>query len=175
MATSDQPNDELNNSIDPAQLGADQAPATRPEDDPRDMSTVLANAGDSPTGKGPQSQVQDTELGADATPTGQGSEFDNLRRRGAEGSGDNSGAVGRGEGMGRAGFNGDEDRGYDQSGYRGGLGTSGGREDLADRNFDTDQNPYTGGYGGGDYDRPDESQTQNLGLNSRNPTDDAGA
>jgi hypothetical protein len=74
--------------------------------------------------------------------------------------------------MGRAGFNGDQDRGYDESGIRGGVGSSGGREDLSDRAI-PDSNPFTGGYGGGDYDRPDESQTRNIGLNSRNPTDES--
>jgi hypothetical protein len=102
----------------------------------------------------------------------QGSDFDNQRRHGASGFDASYGNVGHGQGMGRAGFNGDEDRSYDENGIRGGLGSSGGREDLSDRAI-PDSNPFTGGYGGGDYDRPDESQTRNIGLNSRNPTDES--
>jgi|GEM_PF-2002535 len=173
MATHDQPDDELNRANDPAQLGADQGPVSRPEEDPRDMSTVLANPEGTRTEAGPNTQEQDTTSRADHGPTAErGSDFDRQRRQGAGGIGDNSGAVGRGQGMGHAGFNGDEDRGYDQSGHRGGLGTSGGREDLSDRTFPVDQNPFTGGYSGGDYDQPDESIRQHIGMNSRNPTDE---
>jgi len=32
-------------------------------------------------------------------------------------------------------------------------------------------NNLAGGYGGGDYSQPDESQRRHLGMNSRNPTD----
>jgi len=169
MATHNEPDDQQNQSIDPAQLGGDQAPATRPEDDARDMSTVMADA------DADRSKTPGAAFGNSNPQPGQGSDFDQQRRQGAEGTGNNSDdAVGQGEGMARAGFNGDEDRGYDQSGHRGGLGSSGGREDLTDRNVDTEQNAFTGGYGGSDYDQPDKSETENLGLNSRNPTDEAG-
>jgi hypothetical protein len=172
MAANFPPPNDQNNATDPAKLGADQGPGTSPEEDPRDMSTVLADAGNYRDEVAPRHP--------DAAPNGQsgseqGSAFDEQRRQGAMGSGDNSGAMGAGEGMGRAGFNNDEDRGYDQSGHRGGLGTSGGREDLSDRDASPEQNAFTGGYGGGDYDQPDSSQTQDLGLNSRNPTDQSGS
>jgi hypothetical protein len=111
----------------------------------------------------------------DSPATEQGSAFDQQRRQGAGGIGNNSGPVGRGQGMGQAGFNGDLDRGYDQSGHRGGLGSSGGREDVSNRNFGADQNAFTGGYGGGDYDRPDEVLGRHIGMYSRNPTDDEAA
>ncbi|TGE04286.1 hypothetical protein [Hymenobacter fodinae] len=168
MAANFPPPNDQNNATDPAKLGADQGPGSSPEEDPRDMSTVLANTGnyrDEVALRHPNS--------AHSNPSDpeQGSDFDHQRRQGATGSGNQSGAVGAGEGMGRAGFNNDEDRGYDQSGHRGGLGTSGGREDLSDRNANPYQNAFTGGYGGGDYDQPDDSQTQGLGLNSRNPAD----
>ncbi len=153
MATPNYPDDAQAGATDPAQLGADQSPATTPADDAHDLSTVMANADASP----------DHDAGP-ATP--QGSDFDQQRQQGAGGPGDTYGAVGRGEGMGRAGYNGDEDRTYDQSNYRGGVGTSGGREDLTDRVFDADQNPFTGGYGGSAPDQPDPAQTQNIGLNS---------
>ncbi|GGF26987.1 hypothetical protein [Hymenobacter cavernae] len=170
MATDNQPADQQNQTPDPAQLGGDQAPATRSEDDPRDMSTVMADADMD------RSQAPGAAFGTSDPQPGQGSDFDQQRRQGAEGTGNNSDdAVGQGEGMGRAGFNGDEDRGYDQSGHRGGLGSSGGREDLTDRNLGTDSNAFTGGYGGGDYDQPDKSQTQNLGLNNGGPTKETNA
>lgn len=173
MATHNLPDDELNRPTDPAQLGSDQGSVSRPEDDPRDMSTVVANAGDYRDGAGPRNQEPDPAFRDSRPVAGQGSDFDQQRRQGAGDSDDHYGAVGRGYGMGHAGFNGDEDRGYDQSGYRGGLGTSGGREDLSDRQFNPDQNPFTGGYGGGDYDQPTGSITQRIGLNSRNPTDES--
>ncbi|OUJ74248.1 hypothetical protein [Hymenobacter crusticola] len=162
MTTSNQPDDQ-NQAPDPAQLGGDQAPATRSEDDPRDMSTVMADA------DADRSKAPGAAFGNSDPQPGQGSNFDQQRRQGAAGTGNNSDdAVGQGDGMGRAGFNGDEDRGYDQSGHRGGLGSSGGREDLTERNVDTEQNPYTGG----DYKQPDKSEAQNLGLNSQNPTNE---
>jgi hypothetical protein len=102
----------------------------------------------------------------------QGSDFNNLRRQGASGFDDSLGSVGRGQGMGRAGFNGDHDRTYDESGIRGGLGSSGGREDLSDRNLGADSNPFTGGYGGGDYGLPNDPLIERIGMNSRNPTED---
>jgi hypothetical protein len=71
--------------------------------------------------------------------------------------------------MGHAGASGDEDRGYDQSGYRGGLGASGGREDHSDRHFEADQNPFTGGYGGGGAQHPDEAKDKNVGLDTSGP------
>jgi len=167
MTTNEQPDDELTQPTDPAQLGADQGPGDAPEEDSRDMSTVLANADDA------RRQASDITNQSDGA--GRGSDFDQLRRQGAEGAGDNSGAMGRGQGMGRAG-NGDEDRGYDQSGHRGGLGSSGGREDLSDRHFDTDQNAFTGGYGSSDYDQPDNEELRGkLGLHTPNSTDDADA
>ncbi|QDA61472.1 hypothetical protein [Hymenobacter jejuensis] len=165
MATHNQPDDELNTPTDPAQLGADQAPVSQPEDDPRDMSTVRASASDFRDGVGLRSPRQDANSGG--SDMGQGSDFDRQRRQGAAGTGDNSGAVGRGEGMGRAGFNNDEDRGYDQSGQRGGVGSSGGREDLSDRNPDTQQNPFTGEFEL--HNRPDDALTQRIGMNNPNP------
>jgi hypothetical protein len=172
MATNDQPADDLNQANDPAQLGADQSPATTPEDDAHDMSTVMANADGSRNGAGPDTQGRGTAAeGGSRSATTQGSDFDQQRRQGASGSDDQYGTVGRGEGMGRTGDNGDEDRGYDESGYRGGVGTSGGREDLSDRTFDADQNPYTGGYGGNTPDRPASDQTNHLGLNTPSPAD----
>ncbi|QJX48520.1 hypothetical protein HMJ29_16995 [Hymenobacter taeanensis] len=170
MATNFHPSNEQNSATDPAKLGADQGPGASPEADPRDMSSVLADPGNY------RDQVALRHPGStEATPGGtaapqQGSEFDQQRRQGATGSGDNSGAVGAGEGMGRAGFNNDEDRGYDQSGHRGGLGASGGHEDLSDRALPSDQNAFTGGYGGADYTQPSSSQTKDLGLNSPKPT-----
>lgn len=176
MSTPDQPTNEQNSAIDPTQLGADQGPGAAPEDNPRDMSSVMADADNRQQGAGEQQQ----EMAADGNST-QGSDFDQQRRQGAEGAADNSGAVGRGEGMGRAGFNGDEDRGYDQSGHRGGLGTSGGRDDTADRQLDADRNPYAGGYGGGNYDQPDDDLKQRIGMNTPDsnenspaPTDESG-
>jgi hypothetical protein len=166
MATSNQPDDQ-NQTPDPAQLGSDEGPVTRSEDDPRDMSTIMAEA------DADRSKAPGAAFGTSDPQPGQGSDFDQQRRQGAAGTGNNSDdAVGQGEGMGRAGFNGDEDRGYDQSGHRGGLGSSGGREDLTDRNVDTEQNPYTGGYGGNDHSQPDQAETQNLGLNSKKPTEE---
>ncbi|MCC3158227.1 hypothetical protein LJ737_13345 [Hymenobacter sp. 15J16-1T3B] len=93
------------------------------------------------------------------------------RRRGAAGYG--YGDVAREFGQGRAGYNGDEDRGYDQNGLRGGLGNSGGHDDFADRRFDQDRNPFRGGYGGGDYDhgQRDEPLLGRIGMNSRGPAD----
>jgi hypothetical protein len=173
MATNDQPTDDQTQANDPAQLGADQSPATSPEDDAHDMSTVMANADGSRNGAGPDTQGRGTAAdGGSTSDSEQGSEFDQQRRQGASSTDDQYGTVGRGEGMGRTGDNGDEDRGYDESGYRGGVGSSGGLEDLSDRNFDTDQNPYTGGYGGNNPDRPDAAQTSRIGLNTPNPEGD---
>lgn len=166
MTTHQQPN-ELNRPTDPAPLGAEQGPGLAPQEDPKDMSTVMNDTDDSPTNPRNQPQSPDEH----PAPT-QGSDFDQLRRQGAAGTGDNSGAVGAGEGMGRAGFNGDEDRGYDSSGHRGGLGTSGGPEDLTDRQFNENQNPFTGGYGGGDYSQPDEAASQRIGMNRSSPPND---
>jgi hypothetical protein len=162
MTTNEQPDQELGHPVDAAQLGADQAPETTPADDAHDMSTILA----------------DTESGradAGATPaqnqaTQQGSDFDQQRRQGAVGNDDKAGAVGQGQGMGHADTNGDEDRGYDQSGYRGGLGASGGREDLSDRHFEEDPNPFTGGYGGGGDNPPADAAGKNVGLDTNGPT-----
>ncbi|HEX8426123.1 hypothetical protein [Hymenobacter sp.] len=100
----------------------------------------------------------------------QGSDYNQQRRRSAADPNDPYGSVGRSYGTGRAGFNGDEDRTYDESGQRGGLGTSGGREDLSDRHFDTDTNAFRGGYGGGDYNQPNEAISQRIGMNSQNPS-----
>lgn len=164
MMTTEHPDDDLTQPTDPAQLGTDQGPGAAPAEDSRDMSTILANA-DNARHQGPGATNQDASAG-------RGSDFDQLRRQGAEGSGDNSGTVGRGQGMGRT-SNGDEDRGYDQSGHRGGLGTSGGREDLSDRHFDPDQNAFTGGYGGSDHDQPENDELrQKLGLHTPNPADE---
>jgi hypothetical protein len=119
--------------------------------------------------------MADADAGRDKVGQGsgstQGSDFDQQRRQGATNDGDSNGNVGQGQGMGHSDTNGDEDRGYDQSGYRGGLGASGGREDLSDRTVDTDRNPFVGGYDGGGTDRPTAAQTQKLGLNTPNPTD----
>ncbi|WP_046243789.1 hypothetical protein [Hymenobacter terrenus] len=121
----------------------------------------------------PRDEAPGDYSAAEAREVAQGSDFDNRRRQGATGPDDEYGTVGRTSGMGRAGFNGDEDRGYDESGYRGGLGTSGGREDLSNRHFDTDRNPLRGGYGGGDYSQPEnEELRQNIGMHSRNPTEE---
>jgi hypothetical protein len=175
MTNFPQPDDELHRPTDPAQLGADQGPGTSAEDDSRDMTPVLATAADEPGGASSRRQTSGTGTGDSSSATGLGSAFDEQRRAGANGDGNNAGTVGSGLGMGRAGFNGDHDRGYDQSGHRGGLGTSGGREDLSNRQMNADSNPFTGGYGGGDYPQPDASQTQHIGMHSRNPTDESGA
>lgn len=160
MTNPSQPDDDLNRHTDPAQLGADQGPGSAPEDNPQDLSSVMTTAD------------KDRDDGNRRSPaTGQGSDFDQRRRQSAGAPDDPYGAVEHSQGMGRTADNSDEDRGYDQSGYRGGLGASGGRDDLSDRHFDADGNPFTGGYGGGDYGQPDESQRQHLGMNSRNPTD----
>ena len=160
MATSDQPTGAPNQALDPAQLGADAQPALTPEDDSHDMSTVMADA--------------DTDAGrpfAAKPTTGQGSTFDQARRQGAAGDADApTEDVGHGQGMGRTQGDGDEDRGYDQSGQRGGLGSSGGREDLSERQTDTGQNPFTGGYDGGGQHQPPATQTEHLGLNTPAPT-----
>lgn len=157
MATTAQPDHELNQPNDPAQLGGDQGPATNAADDSHDMSTIMADA-----------DAGRDKVGQDSGST-QGSDFDQQRRQGATGDGEANGNVGQAQGMGRT-DNGDEDRAYDQSGYRGGLGASGGREDHSDRTVDTDRNPFVGGYDGGGTDRPTADQTQNLGLNTPNPT-----
>ncbi|WP_426060698.1 hypothetical protein [Hymenobacter sp. B1770] len=172
MTASSDPNDELHRPTDPARLGADQGPGSAPEDDPKDFSSVMAQADGNPNGEGPRPHTPDNNSGNMEAGGQLGSEFDKLRRQGASGSADGYGAVGQSEGLGRAGFNGDEDRGYDQSGHRGGLGTSGGREDLSGRHFDAEGNPFTGGYSGGDYGPPDEGIAQRIGMNSQNPTDE---
>jgi hypothetical protein len=159
MTTSDQPADEQR-PLDAAQLGADQGPATTARDDAHDMSPVLADTDSA-------SAQQDASSNSKTT---QGSDFDQQRQQSAA-PGSQYGEVGRSMGMGRTGDNGDEDRGYDQSSYRGGLGSSGGREDLSDRHTDTDQNPFTGGYGGQSHDQPAASQSQHLGLNTPSPTE----
>lgn len=161
MTTNEQPDQELNHPADATQLGADQAPATTPSDDAHDMSTVMADA--------EQGRDDAAPAPAEGPNAQQGSDFDQQRRQGAAGAGDKAGAVGQGQGMGHAAANGDEDRGYDQSGYRGGLGASGGREDLSDRHFETDQNPFTGGYGGGGAKRPDDAEDKNVGLDTSGP------
>jgi len=158
MATADQPTPEPNQALDPAQLGADTQPATSPRDDAHDMSTVIADA--------------DSEQGRPAATkptTKEGSAFAEERRQGAEGHAPTE-DVGHAQGMGHTNSDGDEDRGYDQSGYRGGLGSSGGREDLRERQTDTDSNPFTGGYDGGGPNQPPAAQTEHLGLNTPNPT-----
>jgi hypothetical protein len=160
MTTSDQPIDEQQRPLDAAQLGADQGPATTSRDDSHDMSPVLA---DTDSASAQQDASSDSK-------TTQGSDFDQQRQQSAA-SGSPYGDVGRSMGMGRTGDNGDEDRGYDQSSYRGGVGSSGGREDLSDRQTDTDQNPFTGGYGGQAPDQPATSQSQHLGLNTPSPTE----
>ncbi|HEX8327751.1 MAG TPA: hypothetical protein VF629_09435 [Hymenobacter sp.] len=169
MTTAQQPDDELNGPTDPAQLGNDvgQGPGSAPEDNPGDMSSVLARTDGSRA-------ADDRTAGDESGRTSRiGSEFDEIRRQVAGQPDETYGTVGRSHGQGRAGYNGDEDRGYDQSGHRGGLGTSGGREDLSDRRFDADGNPFAGGYGGGNYRQPDPSQTEHLGMHSQNPTDEA--
>jgi hypothetical protein len=160
MATSDQPAGEQQQPLDPAQLGADQGPATTSRDDAHDMSPVLADTDSASAQQDASSDFKTT----------QGSDFDQQRQQGAA-SGEHYGDVGHSLGMGRTGDNGDEDRGYDQSGQRGGVGSSGGREDLSDRQTDTDQNPFTGGYGGQSPDQPAASQSQHLGLNTPSPTE----
>jgi hypothetical protein len=158
MATNEQSAQELNRPTDATQLGADQAPATAPGDDAQDMPAALAGAARERNDAGaPPTQGSAAQ---------QGSDFDQQRRQGAAGAGgSNAGAVG--QGMGHAETSGDEDRGYDQSGYRGGLGASGGREDLSDRHFEADQNPFTGGYGGGGGDKsPDDAADKNVGLDT---------
>ncbi|RZK21804.1 MAG: hypothetical protein EOO56_10755, partial [Hymenobacter sp.] len=159
MATSDQPTPEPNQALDPAQLGADAQPATTARDDAHDMSSVMADA--------------DTDEGrpfAGEPTTRQGSAFDMQRQQGATNDAPTQ-DVGHGQGMGRAQGDGDEDRGYDQSGLRGGLGSSGGREDLSERQTDTGQNPFSGG-SGGSPNQPPAAQTKQLGLNTPQPTDD---
>lgn len=162
MATSDQPAGEQQQALDPAQLGADQGPATTARDDAHDMSPVLADT---------DSASAQQEASSDSKTT-QGSDFDQQRQQGAA-PGKHPGDVGHSLGMGRTADNGDEDRGYDQSGQRGGVGSSGGREDLSDRQTDTDQNPFTGGYGGQGGDQPAPAQNQKLGLNTPSPTEGA--
>lgn len=153
MATTEHPTNEPNQALDPAQLGADQQPATTARDDAHDLSTVLADA--------------DTDEGrpfAAKAASNQGSAFAEQRRQGAAGAPTED--TGHAQGMGHAESDGDEDRGYDQSGLRGGLGSSGGREDLSERQTDTDQNPFTGGYDGGEQHQPPASQTEQLGLHT---------
>jgi hypothetical protein len=161
MATNEQTDQELNRPADATQLGADQAPATTPSDDAHDMSTVMADAE-----RGRDDVATAPAEGANAQ---QGSDFDQQRRQGAAGNEHTTGAFGPGQGMGHADTSGDEDRGYDQSGYRGGLGASGGREDLSDRHFEEDQNPFTGGYGGSGAKRPDDAEDKNVGLDAAGP------
>jgi len=158
MATTDQSSSTPQQPIDPAQLGADQSPETSRRDDNRDMSSVLAEA----------DKDQSPDTTSHSSGRALGSEFSQQRQQSAAGHG--AGDVGRGQGMGRSADNGDEDRGYDQSSYRGGLGSSGGVDDHADRQVDTDTNPYTGGYDGGNNDQPPAEQTKNLGLNTPSPT-----
>jgi hypothetical protein len=169
MANDNQPNDELNQPNDPAKLGSDQGSGFNADDDPRAMPRTPLNAVDT---SGQAGSVTSGQIG-NGINAPQGSDFDNQRRQGASGFDDSYGTVGRGQGMGRAGFNGDEDRTYDESGIRGGLGNSGGREDFSDRSFGADSNPFTGGYGGGDYDRPSDPLVERIGMNSRNPTDES--
>ena len=162
MATNEQPHQAPNRPTDATQLGADQAPATTPADDAHDMSTIVADA--------ERGRDEVGTLPAQGRAAQQGSGFDQQRRQGAAGTGDKAGAVGQGQGMGHAEANGDEDRGYDQRGYRGGLGASGGREDLSDRHFEADPNPFTGGYGGGGDKRPDDDAAdKNIGLDASGP------
>lgn len=161
MATSDQPTSEPNQALDPAQLGADARPATTPQDDSHDMSTVMADADTN----------EERPFASQPTTTKQGSEFDKQRQQGATGDTPTE-DVGHALGLGRAGFDGDEDRGYDQSGLRGGLGSSGGREDLSERQTDTNQNPFTGDSDGGGQHQPPASQTERLGLHTPSPTND---
>jgi len=160
MATLNQPTPEPNPALDPAQLGADAQPATSPRDDAHDMSPVMADA-DSEQGRPAATKP--------ATP--QGSDFAEQRHQGAAGEAPTE-DVGHAQGMGHADTDGDEDRGYDQSGYRGGLGSSGGREDLSERQPTADPNPFTGGYDGGGQHQPPASQTEHLGLNTPSPTND---
>lgn len=152
QSASDQP------ANDPAQLGAPQSPETSSRDDAHDLSTVLTDGG---TGPGRQ-------FAGSTTGTPQGSEFDQ-QRRGAAGNPNAPTPEATGQGMGHTSSNGDEDRGYDQSGHRGGLGSSGGPEDLSERQF-PDPNPFTGSSAGGGQDQPPSNQTDKLGLNTPNPT-----
>ena len=172
MNPHNQPADEQNRSVDPAQPGADQGPGTTSEQDPRDVSPIMDDAHD----------YRDEVIRRDhqdSPAAEQGADFDQQRRQGTGGIDDNSGPAGRNQGMGQAGFNGDLDRGYDQSGPRGGLGSSGGGEDVSKRNISADQsadqNASTGGYGAGNYGRPDEVLGRHIGMYSRNPTDDEAA
>jgi hypothetical protein len=160
----DQPNDELNTPNDPAKLGSDQGSGFNTDDDARAMPRTPLNAVDASDEAGARSPERD---GSD-TPLG--SAFDQQRRQGAMNDDSSNGTAGQGEGMGHTGSNGDEDRGYDENGLLGGVGSSGGLEDFSDRVF-PDSNPFTGGYGGSDYDQPSEEQTQHLGLNTPNPID----
>ncbi|QIL77659.1 hypothetical protein [Hymenobacter sp. HDW8] len=169
MAIDNQTNDELNQPNDPAKLGSDQGAGFNADDDPRAMPRSPLNAVDTSDQAG---SVAPGQIG-DRINAPQGSDFDTQRRQGASGFDDSLGSLGRGQGMGRAGFNGDEDRTYDESGIRGGLGSSGGREDLSDRNLGVDTNAFTGGYGGGDYNRPSDPLVDRIGMNSRNPTDES--
>ena len=162
MTTNEQTDQKLNHPADAAQLGAEQAPATTPSDDAHDMSTVMADA--------EQGRDDVNATPAEGANAQQGSDFHQQRRQGAAGTDDKAAVVGQGQGMGHAAANGDEDRGYDQSGYRGGLGASGGREDLSDRRFEADQNPFTGGYGGGGDKRPADAEEKNVGLDANGPT-----
>lgn len=115
MATT-HPTDTPNQAFDPAQLGGETEPTTPARDDSHDMTTVLADA-DSAQGRPFASQPVEAP---------QGSEFNQQRQQGATADPDHTQAnVGPGQGMGRT-SDGDEDRGYDQSGIRGGLGSSGG-------------------------------------------------
>ncbi|WP_055562827.1 hypothetical protein [Hymenobacter sp. AT01-02] len=93
MSTTPQPDDELQSTTNAAQLGPDQGPVTTPENDPRDMSTVLANP---ESGEGPDTSrsSEAAETGAGSPTMQRGSEFDEQRREGAVGTGDNSAAVG---------------------------------------------------------------------------------
>ncbi|NML67836.1 hypothetical protein HHL22_21750 [Hymenobacter sp. RP-2-7] len=159
MATANQPTPDHSQPTDPAQLGADQSPETSARDDSRDMSPVIAET----------HKDQDPATAGQQVNQPLGSQFDQQRQQSA--ANDSAGDVGQGQGQGRAADNGDEDRGYEQSGYRGGLGGSGGRESHDDCQTDTDANPYTGGYDGGGNDQPSPEQTKNLGLNTPSPTD----
>lgn len=157
MTAADQPARDAASPLDPTKLGADESPATTSRDDSHDMSTVLADDGQQDAAP----PAEPAGRAAHSAQNEQGSDFDRQRQQGAAGPGGNPSDVGQGQGMGRSSSNGDEDRGYDQSGHRGGLGSSGGREDLSDRQ-PADQNPFTGGYN----DQPAASQSAQLGANT---------
>ncbi|MDF7811555.1 hypothetical protein [Hymenobacter sp. YC55] len=154
MATYNQPN----NGLDPL------------EDDLNGMPNGGNITGNNQFGGENLPPDHDDALQGDTDFQDQGTDYNQQRRHSAASPNEPYGSVGQSYGTGRADFNGDEDRAYDESGTRGGLGTSGGREDLSDRQVNPDTNAFRGGYGGGDYSQPRPDEVQNIGMNSHNPT-----